>query len=246
MLIVLLIIVILICFLLAGIFAVISFLSGRPHSHREVGGGYVPSTFQFPDTSNESSALEATSIHVPDIFNELRIRADLEVLANQPTLLAQYIAQAELRFTQARQMAVLQRWTEFYKVGKEVITARTDLVRAHHDFLHINREGQIKVKEKDVSLARLDAELEEVELRKAQARYARENLGREPPKPEPPLSREERRFLEKRRIEGELARIRADKVTAVEQAPTEDEKIRIANIYDHQINLLLEELTKYL
>src|SRR5215217_2930723 len=154
-----------ISFLLAGVFAILWFLSRTPHSHRA--SRYVPQSFQFPDVSSEASALTATRIHVPDVFDESRIKSDLEVLATRPTLLAQYIAQAEIRFSQARQMAVLERWTEFYKVGEEVIVARTKLVRAHHDFLQINREGEIKAKEKDVSLAKLDAELEEVELRKA-------------------------------------------------------------------------------
>ena len=240
-----LIVLIFVSFLLASVFAILWFLSGTPHSYRAT-GGYTPRSFQFPDTFSEQSQLEATSIHVPDVFNESRIKADLEVLATQPTLLAQYIAQAELRFTQARQMAVLQRWIDFYKVGKEVITARTDLVRAHHDFLHINREGQIKVKEKDVSLARLDAELEEVELRKAQARHARENLGKAPPAPEPILTAEERRILNRGKIEDEIRRLRSERLRIDQTDLTEEEKFRMLNLIDDRIVDLEEKFAQYL
>lgn len=242
--IVLLIMVILMCFAAAGIFAVISFLSGPPHSQRGVDGVYVPASFQ--DLSSDSSALAATSIHVPDVFNESRIKADLAVLANQPTLLAQYIAEAELRFTQARQIAVLQKWIHFYRVGEEVIVARTKLVRAHHDFIQVNREGEIKVKEKDVSLARLDAELEEVELRKAQARHARENLGKMPPAPEPPISAEEQRIVKKHRLQDEIRRLRKEQRKTNQMALTEEEKIRMSNLIDDRIVQIEEELAKYL
>ncbi len=142
-----LIILIIISFLLAAVFGILWFLNRSPHSYRAA-SGYMPPSFQPVDTFSEQTQLEATSIHVPDVFNESRIKADLEVLATRPTLLAQYIAQAELRFTQGRQMAVLKGWIDFYKVGKEVITARTDLIRAHHDFLHINREGKLRLKKR--------------------------------------------------------------------------------------------------
>lgn len=237
---------ILICLLLTLVFGVLWFLSASPHSQREAGGGYLPTSFQFSDTLNDTSALAATSVHVPDVFNESRIKADLEVLATQPTLLAQYIAQAELRFTQARQMAVLQRWTEFYKVGEEVIVARTKLVRAHHDFLQVNREGEIKAKEKDVRIRVLEAELEEAGLREAQARHAKQSLGKTSPTPEPALSAEEQRLLNKAKTQEKIARLRAEKVTAMEASSTEDENIRTANSYDDRIARLQEELSKYL
>jgi len=237
--------IVILLFVLSGVFAVLWFLHRTPHSQYRTGEGYVPN-FQFPQTLSESSSVEATNIHVPDVFNESRIKADLEVLATRPTLLAQYIAQAELRFTQARQMAVLQRWTEFYRVGEEVIVSRTKLVRAHHDFIQVNRESEIKAKEKDVSLAKLDAELEEVELRKAQARHARENLGKAPAKPEPPLSAEEQRILKKARLEEEISRLRAERQKVDQMSLTEDEKIRRYNRIDDRIANLEEELAKYL
>ena len=161
-------------------------------------------------------------------------------------MLAQYIAQAELRFTQTRQIAVLQRWTDFYKVGEEVIVARTKLVRAHHDFLQVNREGEIKAKEKDVRIRVLEAQLEEAALRGAQARHARENLAKAPPQPQPALSQEEERLLNKAKLEAEIMRLRGEKLRAVEMAPTEDEKIRIANQYDDRIAHLKRDLSKYL
>lgn len=240
-----LIVFIIVAFLLAGVFAVLWFLSGTPHS--EYNGGYPPPSLQF--SSIESSPLSLTNVNVPDVFNESRIKSDLAVLSRQPTLLAQYIAQAEIRFSHARQIAVLERWTQFYNVGKEVIIARTDLIRAHNDFLQVNREGEIRAREKDVKLAHLDADLEEADLRKARILHAKVNLGKElpqPKEPEPPLTAEEQRLLRKAKTEAEINRLRAEKVTAVDAAQTEAEKVRIGNIYDDRIARLIEELARYI
>ncbi len=97
-----------------------------------------------------------------------------------------------------------------------------------------------------MSLARLDAELEEVELRKAQARHARETLGKVPPAPEPTVTAEERRILKKAKIEDEIRRLRGEKLKIAQTDSTEEEKIRMYNRIDDRIADLEEELAKYL
>src|SRR5260370_3997658 len=76
-------------------------------------------------------------ITVPDVFDEARIKADLARISNQPTALPQYIAQAQVRFTRDRQISVLEQWIKFYNAGKDVITARMELTRAHADLQQV-------------------------------------------------------------------------------------------------------------
>jgi len=232
------------CFVLSAVFAVLWFLSRTPYSN--VRTAYSPGGFQLEDLSNDRTGLQPHPINVPDVFDEARIKSDLQRLESQPTLLAQYIAQAETRFSQARQMAVLQRWTEFYQVGEQVIVARTKLARAHHDFLQVNREGEIKAKEKDVRIKELEAQLAEAALREAQAKLAQHHLGKAPPIPEPALSAEERRILSKARVENEIGRLRTERLRTVEMDLTEEEKIRMLNRIDDRIYEREEELAKYL
>jgi hypothetical protein len=52
--------------------------------------------------------------------------------------------------------------------------------------------------------------------------------------------------LQKAKIETEIARLRAEKVRAVDGASTEEEKVRIGNIYDDRIARLIEDLARFL
>jgi hypothetical protein len=113
---------------------------------------------------------------VPDLFDEGRIKSDLARLSDQPTAVAQYIAEAQVRFTQKRQIAVLAGWTEFYNAGKAVIAARTELARAHADLQQVHIEGEIKTKVKEVEIAKLDADKEEHKTRKVRTISARTQI----------------------------------------------------------------------
>jgi hypothetical protein len=225
---------IVIFFLLAAVFGLLWLNSIFKSEADPVNSTYLPPEQQ------------AIAPRVPDVFDEARIKTDLAKLSGQPTALAHYIAQAQLRFTQARQIAVLERWTEFYNAGRSVIKARTELARAHADLQQVSTESEIKAKEKEVKIAALEAELEEAALRRAEARVRRENLGRESKPEEPKLSAEQHRVLKKAEIEAKLARVRLEKITAVEAAQEDEEKIMIGNMYDDQIIQLLQELRKYL
>jgi hypothetical protein len=193
---------------------------------------------------------EHDSMSVPETFNEARIQLDLERLARTPGMLAKYLAQAELRFTKAREIAVLQRWAEFYQVGEQVIRARTNIARAHGEFLQVGTDNQVKGKEKDARMAALEAEIAESELRAAEARKKRESLSQpaQTPTTESKLTREEQRILKKANIETIIARLRLEKTRSLEavDASDEEERMRIMNLYDDRIAREQDELRKYL
>lgn len=142
-----------------------------------------------------------SSISVPDVFDEQRIKSDLARISSTPGAVGKYIAQAQIRFTQSRQIAVLNRWTEFYQAGKEVIKARTELARAHSELQQVGIEGEIHLKEKDVKLTHLEAEETEARVRNAKAALELQELQAE-------LSGGKRRKTEdEREIEAARARI---------------------------------------
>ena len=136
---------------------------------------------QFPPRPG----LRATDqeVSVPAIFDERRIRRDLQQLAQTPGLFGKYITVLKSRFTKASEVSVLDHWISYYNKGKQVIEARTGLVRAQHEHLQLEREFHIKDREKDVRFAELDvrlveldANLAEAELRTLRARYAAHEL----------------------------------------------------------------------
>jgi hypothetical protein len=130
--------------------------------HQQENSALVPYHHQSPEKV-------MTNITVPDVFDEQRIKSDLARISSTPGAIGKYIAQAQIRFTQSRQIAVLNRWTEFYQAGKEVIKARTELARAHSELQQVGIEGEIHLKEKDVKLTYLEAEETEARVRKAKA-----------------------------------------------------------------------------
>ncbi len=193
---------------------------------------------------------EHDSVSVPETFNEARIQLDLERLARTPGMLAKYLAQAELRFTKAREIAVLERWAEFYHVGEKVITARTNLARAHGELLQVGTDIQVKGKEKDARMAALEAEIAESDLRAAEARKKLESLSQpaQTPPSEPKLTREQQRVLKKADIETTIARLRLEKTRGLEALDASDEegRMRVMNLYDDRIAREQDELRKYL
>lgn len=195
-------------------------------------------------TSSENSMANVTP---PDVFDESRIKADLAKLAATPGALGKYIAQAQIRFTQARQIQVLNRWTEFYNAGEAVIRARTQLARAHSELQQVDIEGEVKLKEKDARIAELEAQIEESRLRTAEARLKATQLGKEKTV-QPTLTREQERLLRKTEIEQHIARLRNEKARALAAIdPSDDEGLmRTENMYDDRIAREEQQLAKYL
>jgi len=69
-------------------------------------------------------------------------------------------------------VALLNQWIAYYQTAKQIIEARTGVVRAQHEHLQLEREFHIKDKEKDWQLTVLDADIAEADLRKMRAQYA--------------------------------------------------------------------------
>jgi uncharacterized membrane protein YheB (UPF0754 family) len=125
---------------------------------------------QFPPRHG----LRATDeeISVPAVFDERRIKRDLERLANTPNLLSKYITVLKSKYTKAAEVAVLNQWIAYYQTAQKIIESRTGVIRAQHEHLQLEREYHLKDREKDLRLTELDADIAEAELRKMRAQYA--------------------------------------------------------------------------
>jgi hypothetical protein len=65
-------------------------------------------------------------------------------------------------------------------------------------------------------------------------------------KPDQQVSPTQQRLLKRGEIEEKLQRLRADEERAMNAAPTEAERRRIQNMYEHRREQLMEELSRYL
>ena len=112
---------------------------------------------------------------VPDVFDPVRIKHDLERLAGTPVF-GKYLAVLKGKFSRAADRAALEQWERFYASAQKTVQAHTELVRAQHDHQQVEREYEIKNKQKDLTSLSLDAEIEEQRLRIDMARAARREL----------------------------------------------------------------------
>lgn len=128
------------------------------------------SALQFPPRHGLRATDEEVS--VPAVFDERRIKRDLERLTRTPNVLSKYIQVLKSKFTKQSEVAVINQWINYYKSAQGLIEARTGVVRAQHDHLQLEREYHIKDREKDLRLTELDADIAEAELRKMRAQYA--------------------------------------------------------------------------
>lgn len=99
---------------------------------------------------------------VPNVFDELRIRADLQRLSSAPTMLARYFAVLSSRFQRKTEIAVLERWKALYITSKEL----ADAIAALHITQH---EQALKVSD-------LEARTEENRLRRDLSRHKRQQV----------------------------------------------------------------------
>ncbi|MFL6215743.1 MAG: hypothetical protein ACJ74J_17805 [Blastocatellia bacterium] len=128
------------------------------------------SALQFPPRHGLRATDEEVS--APAVFDERRIKRDLERLATTPNILAKYITVLRSKFTKASEIKVLNHWIDYYQTAQKIIESRTGVVRAQHKHLQLEREYHIKDREKDLRLTELDADIAEAELRKMRAQYA--------------------------------------------------------------------------
>jgi hypothetical protein len=136
-------------------------------------------TLKFPPRHGLRATDEEVS--VPAVFDERRIKRDLERLAQTPSLFGKYITVLRSRFSKSAEVTLLNQWIAYYQTAKQIIEARTGAVRAQHEHLQLEREFHIKDKEKDLHLTSLDADIAEADLRRMRAQYAayelRQSLG---------------------------------------------------------------------
>src|SRR5216683_2026275 len=127
-------------------------------------------TLQFPPRHGLRATDEEVS--APAVFDERRIKRDLERLARTPSLFGKYITVLRSRFSKSAELALLNQWIAYYETTKQFIEVRTGVVRAQHEHLQLEREFHIKDREKDLQLTQLDADIAEAELRTMRAQYA--------------------------------------------------------------------------
>jgi len=146
----------------------------------------------------------ANALVLPDVFDEQRIRADLQRLADQPNLFAQYVERARHRFTKAQEIKILEHWTDFYRQGKAVVEAKTDLRRAQHNYHQLDYEEEIKRREKEVALAKLEAEEREHRLRAARAEHELKTIGQQSQESAQITEEEQKMQLAKKRVRQDI------------------------------------------
>ena len=113
-----------------------------------------------------------------DAFHEDRVRRDLARVSTSPSIFAQYVERARIRFEKANERAVLERWIEFYSAGDRLLAAKTAMERRKSEYLQLAREHEIKETEKVAALAKLRADIEEHTFRLDKTIYQRQHLER--------------------------------------------------------------------
>ena len=167
------------CFLLAALCFVIWILKTlSDQNSRATGAGDEPGA-ALVLLSHQRGEMMNNALVLPDVFDEQRICADLQRLADQPNLFAQYVEQARHRFTKTQEIKILEHWTEYFRTGKAVVEAKTELRRAQHSYHQLDYEEEIKRKEKEVTLAKLEAEEREHKLRAAKADHQLKTIGQQ-------------------------------------------------------------------
>src|SRR6266481_2990998 len=72
-------------------------------------------------------------ILLPDIFDEDRLRQDLERYQSAPSLFSSYVERMRIRFARKGEIAVLDKWVEFYRKGKELTDSISSFARSQHE-----------------------------------------------------------------------------------------------------------------
>lgn len=107
-------------------------------------------------------------VMAPTKFDEDRIKADLQQFSGMSNIFSQYAERLYSRFTKAGEIDLIHQWVSFYEAGKNLVEAQIALERA----------AEIKRKEKEAEIAKLEANTAEDKLRKEQSDYKRQNISR--------------------------------------------------------------------
>jgi hypothetical protein len=112
---------------------------------------------------------------VPDIFDAQRVRADLERIAGNPSLVGQYIALLRSRYTKGTEKKIVEQYIELYQTGTNFVEATTKREQLWYD-------NELRKRQTEAEIARLEADLEEERLRRDHATFRRSRIGTEEPR----------------------------------------------------------------
>jgi hypothetical protein len=235
----------LICVLLAGICLLAGLLSpiprrGRPTQHIPDVLDHTPEesrSVAVPEHSI-SPGLNAAVLQCGDVFDESRIHQDLQSLGSRPGLLSQHFALRSKQRNRKKEIELIQQWTGFYDAGKEMLKSKTELLRARNEHWGLQREREEKSAEKEANIAKFQADAAEHRQRGCKAST--------PQVEAQPVSKDERRRQEKARIEGDIDRLQTELVIAEGRTKSEEDRIRIVNLYQDRMEELRQRLGDYL
>lgn len=110
-----------------------------------------------------------------DVFSEERLKRDLEMLAEYPTLYEQYVYRTRIRLKKKGEIKILDHWTRFFQSGARLVRAKTDLGQARSEYKLLPFDERIKLKKKEFELAQLQADIEEQRTRRHTAIQQRQS-----------------------------------------------------------------------
>lgn len=196
----------------------------------------------------------------PARWDEQMIVRQLQNLSQRPASIPHYIESLKERFIIRQEYRTAQERIQFLKTILEQLNTAKALQLALDDLqfhalerevkrlgLEQQRQNLTTQQATQLELDKLRAEKEALALRLEITRLQRqireeENPSSPPPKPSP----EEERVQQRTRLEAELERLRQAKAEAEAKATSDEEKIKIANMYDDQLDRVMQDLRKYL
>ena len=231
----------------------------------------TPTAGQRQTSHQQSSALtkltstpapsSSEAIMVPNEWNEREITQGLKLKRGNTDALTHYVEGLQQRFITGQDTKTMQRRTDFLRaevermqVGREYLQLLRGLQRlpTEEDTKDVAAQTALedarRRQQGSAQLHALEQEAKEEKLRRkiARARKEREEIEKGPaPAPPKPSPAEERR--EKwQGLEQEIEEARRRKAKATAKASTDEERVKIENMYDDEIDKKLQEQRQYL
>jgi hypothetical protein len=113
---------------------------------------------------------------VPELFDDSRIVADLETIADNPGLISQYFHVLRSKFTSRREIDLINQWAERYKAVETFGRAKTGALRANIEYDGLNREKEEKEAQARATIAKHQADEQEHVARAAKAQAERRRM----------------------------------------------------------------------
>lgn len=195
-------------------------------------------------TGNESE------IEPPSVFDELRIKADLQLLQDNPSLLHTYLDKLARQFRNKQQRDSIESWTNVLGSAEKLYVSSGNFRRAEGKSKKVDDELRVEDKKRQAEVAQLEAQVAEAELRAQQARGEIERLKIPPAAPVEKLTKDQERIIrreEARQKSANLKHLKADDIAARTGKGDVEEQIRRAeNQWDQKIEEAEQEYFKWL